>query len=59
MVARPRFEDYKITYQNPHNMFAFMGLGFTKDQVEDGDLSPYMSKDALETKFYSFKSNAE
>lgn len=59
MIAHPRYEDYDIKYQNPHNMFAFMGLGFTKNQVEEGDLSPYMTKDALEKKFYSFEPSAE
>ena len=56
MVESPRYEDYNIKYENPHNMFAFMGLGFTHNQVkENGDLSPYINKDALEHKFYSFK----
>ena len=59
MVATPRYEDYDIKYQNQNNIFAFMGLGFTKDQAEDGDLSPYMTKEGLEKKFYSFQSSPE
>lgn len=41
MVERPRYEDFDIKYQDPANMFAFMGLGFTKNQaIENGDLAP-------------------
>ncbi len=40
-------------------MFAFMGLGFTKNQVEEGDLSPYITKEGLEKKFYSFQPSPE
>jgi hypothetical protein len=55
MIDAPRFEDYEIKYENKANMFAFMGLGFTKSQVMEGDLSPYMSHDVLEKKFYDFR----
>lgn len=55
MTSSPRFEDYEIRYQNKQNMWAFMGLGFTNNQVtEGGDLSPYITNDGLEKKFYSF-----
>ena len=41
-------------------MFGFMGLGFTMNQIrEDGDLSPYINKNALEKKFYSFYGSKE
>lgn len=59
MVESPRYEDFNIKYQDRANMFAFMGLGFTRNQVEEGDLSPYMSKDVLEKKFYSFQPSDE
>ena len=36
-----------------------MGLGFTKNQVHDGDLSPYMNHDVLEAKFYDFRGSAD
>lgn len=37
-------------------MFAFMGLGFTKNQAESGgDLSPYITRQGIEQKFYAFK----
>ena len=59
MVETPRYEDYDIKYEYS-NMFGFMGLGFTRNQVvEDGDLSPYMSKNALEKKFYSLYGSKE
>ncbi|KAI1630493.1 flavin-binding monooxygenase-like protein [Exophiala viscosa] len=55
MTASPRYEDYEIKYDNKHNMWAFMGLGFTKNQLtEGGDLSPYITENGLEKKFYSF-----
>lgn len=55
MVRYPRFEDYNIKYENDQNMFAFMGLGFTRGQAEGGDLSPYITKEGIEKKFYAFK----
>lgn len=60
MVENPRWEDYNIKYENPHNMFAFMGLGFTRNQMmENGDLSPYLNKEELEQKFYSFEPSVD
>lgn len=60
MVETPRYEDYDIRYTEKANRFAFMGLGFTRNQVEEnGDLSPYMSRGVLEKKFYSFEPTAE
>ena len=60
MIETPRYEDFDIKYQDSANMFAFMGLGFAMNQViEDGDLSPYMNKDVLEKKFYSFEPSKE
>lgn len=55
MVELPRYEDYEIKYTNSKNMFAFMGLGFTNNQISDkGDLSPYIQEGNLEKRFYSF-----
>ena len=55
MIETPRYEDYNIKHSNLHNMFAFMGLGFSKNQVlQNGDLSPYITKEGIEKKFYSF-----
>lgn len=59
MVSSPRWEDFNIEYQNKLNMFAFMGLGFTQNQVDETDLSPYITKEGLEQKFYSFAPDAE
>lgn len=60
MIESPRYEDYNIKYENLHNMFAFMGLGFTQNQMkENGDLSPYLNKETLEHKFYSFKDSPD
>lgn len=55
MTASPRFEDYEIKHNNKQNMWSFMGLGFTKNQlVEGGDLSPYITTEGIQAKFYSF-----
>ncbi|CAK1365721.1 putative sterigmatocystin biosynthesis monooxygenase stcW [Cercospora beticola] len=59
MIASPRYEDFVIKYEHSQNMFAFMGLGFTKDQVEGGDLSPYMNAEVLETVFSDFRGDAD
>lgn len=55
ITAAPRFEDYEIRYANKHNMWSWMRLGFTKNQMsEGGDLSPYITVDGIQAKFYSF-----
>ncbi|KAK3713540.1 hypothetical protein LTR37_008498 [Vermiconidia calcicola] len=55
MIETPRYEDCYIKHSNLHNMFAFMGQGFSKNQVlQNGDLSPYITKEGIEKKFYSF-----
>jgi len=54
MVNSPRFEDYDIKYLDKKNMWSFMGLGFTKNQMVDGDHSPYLTKEGIEDKFSSF-----
>lgn len=60
MTATPRFEHFDVRYSNKHNMWSFMGLGFTKNQVvEGGDLSPYITKDGVEVKFSNFKLSDE
>ena len=57
MISSPRYEDYNIKYSNASNMFAFMGLGFTRNQagLGNGDLSPYITKEGIEKKFYTFE----
>ena len=60
MTTIPRFEDYDIRYSSKQNMWAFMGLGFTNNQMKpDGDLSPYIQQDNIEVKFYSFVSSED
>lgn len=60
MIETPRYEDFDIKYENTANMFAFMGLGFSRNQmIENGDLSPYINKAVLEKKFYSFEPSEE
>ena len=59
MTAAPRYEDYDIKYQD-NNMFSFMGLGFTFNQIQEtGDLSPYITRAGIEEKFYSFQPTAD
>lgn len=60
MVENPRYEDFDIRYTEKANRFAFMGLGFTRNQSEENsDLSPYMNRGVLEKKFYSFQPSKE
>ncbi|KAL4805219.1 putative sterigmatocystin biosynthesis monooxygenase stcW [Aspergillus unguis] len=58
-ISTPRYEDYEIKYTQA-NMWAYLGLGFTKAQSqEDGDLSPYIQKERVEKGFYSFRAPAD
>ncbi|GME33237.1 monooxygenase [Neofusicoccum parvum] len=53
VVREPRWEDYDIRYMNKHNMFAFMGRGFTRRERDpDSDMAPYFRVDALDARFY-------
>ncbi|KAH7141866.1 hypothetical protein EDB81DRAFT_653405 [Dactylonectria macrodidyma] len=60
LVKEPRYEDFEIKYLNDHNMWEFLGLGFTRDMMrEAGDLSPYISLDELDKDFIGFKPDNE
>jgi hypothetical protein len=51
-IATPRYEDYNITYQNKHNLWAYLGLGFTmQERTEGADLTPYLSEEAIDPKW--------
>ncbi|KAJ9144525.1 flavin-binding monooxygenase-like protein [Pleurostoma richardsiae] len=53
VVSEPRWEDYNITYKNQHNMWAFLGRGFTRlERDPDADVAPYMSVDALDPAWF-------
>lgn len=41
LLAKPRYEDYKILYQGG-NPFGFLGNGFTVRECAGGDLSYYL-----------------
>ncbi|RDL41003.1 Flavin-binding monooxygenase-like protein [Venustampulla echinocandica] len=54
LIEEPRYEDYNITYQNRHNPWAYLGLGFTKanrTMGKEADLSPYLSEEAIDPKW--------
>ncbi|KAF4630307.1 hypothetical protein G7Y89_g7832 [Cudoniella acicularis] len=53
VIETPRYEDYNITYQNKHNPWAFLGLGFTIEDrnLETADLSPYLNEEVLDPKW--------
>ncbi|KAI8187159.1 FAD-binding monooxygenase moxY [Colletotrichum sp. SAR 10_75] len=56
LIAEPRYEDFEIKYSNKHNMWEFLGLGFTKNMMaENGDLSPYMALDAIDRAFVEYE----
>jgi len=55
VIRHPRWEDWEIKYMNKHNMFAYLGLGFTtieRDPV--ADKAPYMNVEQLNPAFYDF-----
>ena len=55
-IETPRYEDFNIKYSNEKNMWAYLGLGFIPNQVEEGgDLAPYINKDELEPSFFDFR----
>ena len=46
VIKVPRYEDFDIKYTDTHNMWAFLGLGFTPNQLADkGDLAHYISEE--------------
>lgn len=49
MLKEPRYEDYDLTYRSV-NRFKFMGNGFTKLEVDGGDLSFYLDDEFVNTK---------
>ncbi|VUC25603.1 unnamed protein product [Clonostachys rosea] len=52
LIKEPRYEDFEIQYQNKHNRWEFLGLGFTKEMLEDGsDMSPYIGIDEIDERF--------
>ncbi|OCK79953.1 flavin-binding monooxygenase-like protein [Lepidopterella palustris CBS 459.81] len=56
VIRQPRWEDYNIKYMNPHNMWAFMGLGFTKsDKDPKADKAPYLKVEKLDPGFYDYE----
>ena len=42
LLKNPRFEDYEIEYCNSHNMFDFLGNGFSVREFDGRDLSYYL-----------------
>ncbi|RDW92473.1 flavin-binding monooxygenase-like protein [Coleophoma crateriformis] len=54
LIEQPRYEDYNITYRNKHNMWAFLGLGFTMENrlaLQGSDQSPYLSEEKIDPKW--------
>lgn len=52
ILENPRFEDYDITYRS-QNRFEFMGNGFTKVEVDRGDLAWYLEPDFISKQLFS------
>lgn len=53
MLKNPRWEHFELEYMNKENRFAFMGIGKTMAQTEEGrekgmDLSPYLSVEGID-----------
>jgi len=56
VIRSPRWEDWEIKYMNKHNMFAYLGLGFTTiERDPDADKAPYMNVEKLDPAFYDFE----
>ncbi|QSZ36642.1 hypothetical protein DSL72_006523 [Monilinia vaccinii-corymbosi] len=52
VIENPRYEDYNITYQNKHNPWAYLGLGFTiRDRTEGADIAPYINEEAIDPRW--------
>ncbi|EOD43371.1 putative flavin-binding monooxygenase protein [Neofusicoccum parvum UCRNP2] len=51
-IESPRFEDYEIKYQNGRNMWAYLGMGLSRDnKVPGSDLSPYLNLKQIDPKW--------
>jgi len=52
-IRTPRYEDFEITHLGPakQNPWAFMGMGFVRDLIEQNDVSPYLSVDNIDPKW--------
>jgi len=52
-IRTPRYEDFEITYLGPakQNPWAFLGMGYVRDLVEQSDVSPYLSVDNIDPKW--------
>ncbi|KAB2579998.1 putative sterigmatocystin biosynthesis monooxygenase stcW [Lasiodiplodia theobromae] len=51
-IQEPRYEDYEIQYQNGRNMWAFLGMGLTRESKTPGaDLSPYLNVKEIDPKW--------
>jgi len=53
VIQQPRYEDFEITYLGPakKNRWAYLGMGTVRDLVEQVDVSPYLSVDAIDPKW--------
>ncbi|KAB8295057.1 hypothetical protein EYC80_006997 [Monilinia laxa] len=55
VIENPRYEDYNITYQNKHNPWAFLGLGFTmENRTQGADIAPYINEEVIDPKWLEF-----
>ncbi|KAH8800479.1 flavin-binding monooxygenase-like protein [Xylogone sp. PMI_703] len=56
VIRNSRWEDWEIKHMNPHNLFAYLGRGFTKALRDpNADLAPYMNINNLDKAFYDFE----
>ncbi|KAF2809189.1 flavin-binding monooxygenase [Mytilinidion resinicola] len=55
VIREPRWEDFEIKHMSKHNMWEYLGLGFTeRERDEKADKAPYMKKEFLDEKFYDY-----
>lgn len=51
-IQDPRYEDYEIKYQNSRNMWAYLGMGLTREnKMQGADFSPYLNLKEVDPKW--------
>ena len=52
-IKTPRYEDFEIEYMGPakKNLWAFLGMGYTRAMVEKEDPSPYLYLEGIDPKW--------
>lgn len=53
VIRHPRWEDWNVQYMSKHNMWSYLGLGFTMiERDPEADRAPYLKLERLDPRFY-------